>query len=457
LTGNIASNNSHGIVLDFSSNSNTLTGNAACNNSQSGIDILESSNFNTLIGNTASYNRMGFSPRSSSNFNTLTANTANNNTLYGFWLDTSSRNMLTSNTANNNKGGFWLVPSCNFNSLTANTASNNSMNGFYLGSSNNNALTGNTASHNSNGFYMWQSSSNLFYCNSIRLNAVQASSSSANTWHNGTHGNYWSDYTGSDRNNDSIGDTPYSITGEGNNEDPYPLMFDPVRNLYRPSAPQHLVGTAGEDSIELMWAASAVDGGSLITEYHIYRSVFSGFGYTQIGSSLTTSFTDTAVSNGATYFYVIRAVNAVGESPASNEVTIIAPAAAPAAPQSLQATAGENIVELTWTAPTSDGGSPITEYRIYRTTSSGAGYTQIGSSPTTSFTDTAVSRGVTYYYIVRAINIIGQSPDSNEATAATLSKSTTASKINSFNGAFFVFGLISLSLSAFYIRRRNNN
>ena len=45
---------------------------------------------------------------------------------------------------------------------------------------------------------------------------------STNIWDNGTVGNFWDDYHGTDNNNDGIGDTPYVI--DGNNQDNYPLV-----------------------------------------------------------------------------------------------------------------------------------------------------------------------------------------------------------------------------------------
>ena len=75
-------------------------------------------------------------------------------------------------------------------------------------------------------------------------------------------------------------------------------------------------------------------------------------------------------------------------------------------------------VVLNWTASTSPN---ISSYDIYRSTTSGGSYTQIGSvtAPTTTFTDSSVTDGVTYYYVATAVNSSGeQSGDSNQATAA---------------------------------------
>src|SRR5205809_14047 len=94
-----------------------------------------------------------------------------------------------------------------------------------------------------------------------------------------------------------------------------------------------------------------------------------------------------------------------------------APPTPPSAPQNLAATGSNAQVGLTWQAPASDGGSPITNYKIYR-----------GLAPTTetllttmgnvlTYTDTSVTNGVTYYYQVSAVNGAGEGPRSNEASA----------------------------------------
>jgi len=87
----------------------------------------------------------------------------------------------------------------------------------------------------------------------------------------------------------------------------------------------------------------------------------------------------------------------------------------PSAP-SLSASAGNLQVSLSWTTP-SDGGSPITGYRLYRGTTSGSLSLYASLGVTTSYTDTSVTNGVTYYYQVSAVNAVGEGPRSNQVSA----------------------------------------
>ncbi|MBN8540671.1 MAG: fibronectin type III domain-containing protein [Deltaproteobacteria bacterium] len=112
----------------------------------------------------------------------------------------------------------------------------------------------------------------------------------------------------------------------------------------------------------------------------------------------------------------------------------------PAIPTNLAATTGDAQVGLAWTASAS-GFAPIT-YTIYRSTSSGSGYSALPACSglaTTSCTDSTAANGTTYYYVVRATNVDGSSGDSNEVSARpiqppsapTLSRSiTVASRID---------------------------
>jgi fibronectin type 3 domain-containing protein len=199
-----------------------------------------------------------------------------------------------------------------------------------------------------------------------------------------------------------------------------------------PAAPSRLVASGGNGSVVLSWAVPATDGGSPITGYDVYRGTSpGGESATPLASNVVTNgFTDTSAVNGTTYYYMVAAVNAVGLSPQSSEAsaTPSQPAAVPSAPQGLAATGGNGTVKLSWSAPASNGGAAVTGYDVYRGTSAGGeSATPVATNVTgTSFTDTGLVNGTTYYYTVAAVNAAGLSPQSNEASATPQARSAAA-------------------------------
>jgi lysophospholipase L1-like esterase len=84
----------------------------------------------------------------------------------------------------------------------------------------------------------------------------------------------------------------------------------------------------------------------------------------------------------------------------------------PSAPSSLNASVSGNQVDLTWSAVTNASG-----YKVKRAETSGGPYTVIEpNTPATSYSDSTVVKGVTYYYVVSAVNAYGESPNSNEVS-----------------------------------------
>jgi len=188
-----------------------------------------------------------------------------------------------------------------------------------------------------------------------------------------------------------------------------------------PSAPQTLAASAGNGTATLNWLAPTSTGGSPITGYNVYRGIAPGAEVsTPIASNVTAlTFTDNTVSNGTTYYYKVAAVNAVGVSPMSNEVTAAPAATVPGAPTGLIASGSSGVVTLSWTAPNSDGGAGITGYNVYRgTTTGGEATTPVATGiAVANFTDSGLTNGTTYFYRVAAVNSVGTSAPSNEASA----------------------------------------
>jgi fibronectin type 3 domain-containing protein len=176
-----------------------------------------------------------------------------------------------------------------------------------------------------------------------------------------------------------------------------------------PAAPTALTATASNAQVSLTWTASAT-----ATSYNVKRATTTGGPYTRISSPATTSFTDTGLTNGTAYFYVVSAVNSTGESGNSSQVsaTPAAPTQPPAAPTGLTATGGNAQVFLTWTAS-----SGATTYHVKRATTSGGPYTQVAAPAAANFTDTGLTNGTTYFYVVSALNTAGESANSAQASA----------------------------------------
>ena len=137
-----------------------------------------------------------------------------------------------------------------------------------------------------------------------------------------------------------------------------------------------------------------------------------GLGTVSPTSGSSTSFTAGPTTGSGSV------IATVGSIPGSASVTVIAPATVPGAPTGLAATtAASKGVSLSWAPPASDGGSPITGYRIYRGKTSGAETLLVSVGNVMSYTDTPAKRGVTYFYTVTAVNAVGEGPASNEASA----------------------------------------
>jgi len=187
-----------------------------------------------------------------SGYNAITNNNFSSNDNCGIFIYGSSKNSLNNNFFYNKKYGIYLKHTTE-NNISSNVLTSSSEYGIYLESlSHNNTISDNIFSDNKYGCRIKGSRENeilrnifknnemgLYFCcggnnNSIVFNIFlnnsewNAKGYPINQWDDGTYGNYWDDYNGTDADRDGIGDIPYAIIGyvnqDGINIDRYPLI-----------------------------------------------------------------------------------------------------------------------------------------------------------------------------------------------------------------------------------------
>ncbi len=192
-----------------------------------------------------------------------------------------------------------------------------------------------------------------------------------------------------------------------------------------PSAPRSLVAapTNVSGQVRLTWVVPLSNGGSAVTDYIVQRSPNGTTGWATIsdGVNTNTTYTVAGLVNGTRYYFRVLAHNAVGvgNSPASNVANAI-PRTLPTAARSLTVSvAGTGMLRLTWLAPTSNGGSAVTDYIIQRSANGTTGWATVsdGVNTNTTYSATGLVNGTRYYFRVYAHNAVGNSPTSNVANA----------------------------------------
>ncbi|CAM3675551.1 pectate lyase [Marinicrinis lubricantis] len=195
----------------------------------------------------------------------------------------------------------------------------------------------------------------------------------------------------------------YVVTAEnigGESESSQTVSIVPAAPLQIPTG---LSAVRGDRQVMLSW--NPVEGA---VSYNVKRSERDGLDYKVIASGITeTTFTDTALSNGSRYYYVVSASNETSASTNSESVTAV-PApnnGAPAIPTGIEAAAGDGQVILTW--PEVDG---ATAYNVKRGAFNSGSYTVIASNVSAArYQDVGLENGVTYDYVVTAMNENGES------------------------------------------------
>ena len=136
----------------------------------------------------------------------------------------------------------------------------------------------------------------------------------------------------------------------------------------------------------------------------------------------------------------IRDAKIYGRAVNDLEITEVINGSSPAptlAPQNVTATASAGGINVTW-QPANNGEG---WYAVRRSTTSGGPYTPVSGAVTaTTFTDSNVTTGTTYYYIVIAVNSSGAGPESAQASATAIQPAADGIWANAAGGNWSVPG-----------------
>ncbi|MBM3431927.1 MAG: fibronectin type III domain-containing protein [Bacteroidetes bacterium] len=210
-----------------------------------------------------------------------------------------------------------------------------------------------------------------------------------------------------------------------------------LTNYVAPAAPTITSITPGDAQLSVAFTAGS-DGGSAITNYQYstdggtsWRNRASGTTASPLVISTLSTDGTTALTNGVSYNIQIRAVNAVGGGTATAS-TAATPRTTPSAPTITGITPGNQQLSVAFTAPSSDGGAAITDYKY--STDGGGSFTS-ASSTTSPIVITGLTNGTSYNVQIRAVNAAGDGTATASTAAIPLVTfySKSSGDINSFS------------------------
>jgi subtilisin-like proprotein convertase family protein len=211
------------------------------------------------------------------------------------------------------------------------------------------------------------------------------------------------------------------------------LASSPVMPIRTASVPLALRTTVGDGQVVLNWTAPASNGGATITDYAVQRSTDGGRTWIDFvdGVSTATTAPVTGLTNGTSYVFRVAARTIAGLSAWTAASAAVVPLGRASAPRSLQAVAGDGRAVLTWVAPASTSGVPITDYLVQRSTNSGTTWTDVadGVSAVTAATVNGLVNGTAYVFRVAAVTAAGTGVWTS-ATAGVVPRGPASTPLN---------------------------
>ena len=189
-----------------------------------------------------------------------------------------------------------------------------------------------------------------------------------------------------------------------------------VRPATAPGAPTITKVAPGTGLVTVTWTAPTATGGTPVASYRVIAEPGAAFCHVPRG---TTSCRISGLRNGTHYTFTMTATNAAGTSVASLASASVQPRSLPSAPLIVSTSVVGNNVTVRWKAPVSNGGVRLIGYNVYVGTQPNGAATRLARPvPYTQFGYTfQVPNGHVAYVIVRAVNVAGIGPFSNQVAA----------------------------------------
>jgi parallel beta-helix repeat protein len=376
-----------GLYLSGSCTDDTISGNNCANNVHAGIWIWllsASADNNTISGNNCPNNYDGIMLGSGSN-NTIVGNNCPNN-IYGICLQEASNTSVFGNNCPSNYNGIYLYSASN-NTISGNNCTSNGDFGIWLQEASIISVVGNNCPNNLYGIYLDDANNTTVVDN--------------NCSDNGGDGILLYDAS--------------NITVVGNN------CQNNGDGIY----------LYGESKDNLIWGNNFFAN----TGYQACSdSPANQWYYDQTGNYYGDYLAQNpSATNDGRVWNIPYQINGAGANQDPYPLVNKANHGFASAPQDLVATAGNEQVMLNWAVPASNGGSPITNYRIYQGTVSGGEVLLVTIRNTTTYTSTNLTNGQVYYFEVQVVNAAGNGTISAEASAIPSASLQSNVAINDFS------------------------
>ncbi|UCC93037.1 MAG: fibronectin type III domain-containing protein [Thermoplasmata archaeon] len=213
-----------------------------------------------------------------------------------------------------------------------------------------------------------------------------------------------------------------------------------------PGYPLDLSVETGDGSVTLSWTAPAMDGGSAVLGYRVFRGLQEDQLEEVASLGVTTSYLDVGLTNGEEYFYSVLAFNELGDGSGSEVLSAI-PLGLPEPPTGLTIEVSVMRLTLSWEPPVDTGGSALSGFIILRGTTKDS-LELHGTMPASAseYVDEDLSAGQMYFYAVAAETAAGAGSPSIAISAMAMDVPDAPGDLSATSGD----GVVHLSWTAPY-------